>query len=419
MMTYPSPASGQPVSISYLQPKTKEDLAKRRNMIQEWAKTSAGMLGRSPDYLNTIVMALASSAKLLEGKENCYPENLIAFYEKARDEDLSFTHTFINPQINRSQLYFELTDEPIAAKIVDQNEEGIVVKGARLLATQGGITDEVLVISPSGMLDEESVFAFSIPSNTKGLKFLCRESFVNGDSRFNYPLNSRFEEMDTIVVFDNVTVPWERVFFHSNHDVADSFKSDGAFMPFTLHQVVSRQVVKTEFILGVAQSIVDAINISEYPNVRENMAEIITVLETMRALLIKAEVNAETDEFGLMRPETKPLQVASSYFPKAYPRLAEIIQLLGSSGLITIPQEADFNSDIRKELDHYLQSATKDSKERVQLFRLAWDLTMSSFGTRQIQYERFFFGNPVHLTNQLYFNYENDQYVQWINEFLS
>ena len=78
-------------------------------------------------------------------------------------------------------------------------------------------------------MDEESGFAFSIPSNSKGLKFICRESFVGGDSAFNYPLSSRFEEMDSIVVFDNVLVPWERVFYYNNSAVANSFQITSSF----------------------------------------------------------------------------------------------------------------------------------------------------------------------------------------------
>lgn len=93
------------------------------------------MMGRSPDYMNTVLMALASSMDLLQGKENCFPENILSFYEYARENDLSMTHTFINPQVNRAQFYFEETEEPIVAKVVGKNEAGIIVKGARLLAT--------------------------------------------------------------------------------------------------------------------------------------------------------------------------------------------------------------------------------------------------------------------------------------------
>ncbi|WP_018930503.1 4-hydroxyphenylacetate 3-monooxygenase, oxygenase component [Gracilibacillus lacisalsi] len=419
IMTYPSPVTGDLVGTSYLQPTTMEDLIKRRKMIQQWAKMSGGMLGRSPDYMNTVLMTFAASAQLLNGKENCFPQHLIHFYEKAREEDFSFTHTFISPQVNRSQLYFEDTDEPIAAKVVAENEEGIVIKGARLLATQGGITDEIIVFSPGGISDKAYAFAFSIPSETKGLKFISRDSFVGGESTYNYPLSSRFEESDSMVVFDDVVVPWERVFFYNNIEVSNTFKNASGFAPFTLHQIVSRQVIKTEFMLGLAKAIVNTINISEYPHVQEMMAEMITALETMEALLIKAETNAKRDEFKLMRPELTPLQVATSTFQKVYARLAEIVQLLGSSGLVSIPTEADFESEIRDDLDQYLQSATLEAKDRVQLFRLAWDATMSSFGSRQTQYERFFLGSPNRLASELYKQYDFTKHTDYIKDLLT
>lgn len=418
VMTYQSPTTGDRVGMSYLQPKTRDELVKRRTMIQEWAKSTNGMMGRSPDYMNTVLMAFASSVGFLKGKENCFPENITKFYEYAREHDISMTHTFINPQVNREQFYFEDSDEPIAAKVIDRNDEGIVVKGARLLATQGGITDEIVVFSAGGIQDKANGFAFSIPSNSKGLRFICRESFVGGDSTFNYPLSSRFEEMDTIVVFDNVLVPWDRVFYFDNIEVSNSFMVQSSFLPYTLHQAVSRQIVKTEFVLGVVESIIDTINIGEYQHVQEKASEIIVALETMKALVIKSEVDAELDQWGFMRPDRTTLQIAINTFPRVYPRFTEIIQLLGASGLMSIPTEEAFLSEVRKDLDHYLQAKSENAEERVKLFRLAWDLTMSSFGSRETLYERFFFGDPIKLSSQLYFSYDKEEYVKRVKKFL-
>ncbi|WP_144510452.1 4-hydroxyphenylacetate 3-monooxygenase, oxygenase component [Bacillus sp. FJAT-22090] len=417
-MTYQSPSSGEPVGMSFLQPKTRDDLAKRRTMVQHWARSNHGLMGRSPDYMNTTLMALASSAQFLEGKENCFPNNLLSYYGYARENDLSMTHTFIDPQVNREQIYFEDTEEPIAAKIIERNDKGIIVKGARLLATQGGITDEILVISAGGIMEEEKAFAFSIPSNAKGLKFICRESFVGGDSTFNYPLSSRYEEMDSIVVFDHVLVPWERVFYYDNIEVSNSFMVNSSFQAFTLHQVLSRQIVKIEFVLGIVESIIETINIGQYQHVQEKATEVIIALETMKALLLKSEAEAETDRWGAMRPDCQTLQVAINIFPRVYPRFAEIIQLLGASGLMSIPTENAFHSPIRKDLDQYLQSKADNAEDRVKLFRLAWDLTMSSFGTRQTLYERFFFGDPVRIASQLYRAYDKKPFVERVKRIL-
>ncbi|MFJ8234896.1 4-hydroxyphenylacetate 3-monooxygenase, oxygenase component [Ureibacillus sp. NPDC094379] len=418
-MTYLSPESGEPIGLSYLQPKSIEDLKKRSRMMEHWARQTHGIMGRSPDYLNTVIMSFASVATFLDGKENSFSKNLLALYNRAKENDLSFTHTFITPQVNRSIAYIETTKEPIAAKVVDETEEGIVIKGARLLATQGGLTDEVLVFSVGRFLfNEDEAFAFSIPSNTKGLKFICRDTFLGGESSFDHPLSSRFEEMDSIVVFDNVLVPWDRVFYYNNAEVAEEFVTESAFHHFARHQVMTRQIVKTEFILGLAELLTQTINVNSYQHIQEKISEIIIGLETMKALLEKAENDASLDEYGIMRPSITPLKVASNIYPKLYPRFTEVLQIMGASGMTALPTEKAFQSEIRHDLDQYLQATNTNAEDRVKIFRLAWDLTMSAFGTRQTQYERYFFGDPVRLAGDLYQSYSKEEYVAGVKEFL-
>jgi len=418
LLTYASPTTGDPVGISFLEPRTKEDLVKRRKMIREWASYANGLMGRSPDYMNTVLTAFASSAGFLEGKLDCFPENLRSYYEYVREHDCSLTHTFIDPQENRASNYLDEADEHISARVVKETEDGLIIKGARLLATQGGITDEIFVLSSGHVLEDGKGYSFAIPSNTKGLRFICRESFASNGSAFDYPLSSRFEEMDTIVVFDNVLVPWKRVFFYDNQMVAGEFMVRSSFQPFGLHQVITRQIVKTEFLLGIAQKIVQTIQIEEYQHVQEKITEIIVGLETLKALLLKSEQEAKLNEWGYMEPDRASLHAAITIFPKIYPRFTEIIQLLGASGMMSIPKEADFQSPIKKDLEQYLQARGADAEERVKLFRLAWDLTMSPFGTRQTHYERFFFGDPVRVSGLLYRLYDKQQYVEKINDLL-
>ncbi|MCO7176222.1 4-hydroxyphenylacetate 3-monooxygenase, oxygenase component [Sporolactobacillus kofuensis] len=417
ILTYQSLNRSYRIGMSYLEPKTKEDLVKRRKAFQVWARQSVGMMGRSPDYMNTVVMTFAACAELF-GDKQC-TENMRNFYTYCTQHDISLTHTFIQPQVNRSALYFENESDAIAARVIEENKDGLVIHGARLLATQGGMTDELLVF-PTGAFhfDSAYAYAFSIPSNTTGLKFSCRESFHVDESGYDHPLSSRFEEVDTVVFFDHVTVPWDRVFLHNNTDVASRLYTDSGFMPHQIHQVTSRNVIKTEFILGVLQSMIDAINIGEYQHIQEKISEVIVTLETLKALLIASEVHASLDQWGTMTPDRKPLFAAMNLFPRIYPRFIEIMQLIGASGLVSIPSDKDFQSHIGKELKHYLQSADRDGYEKVKLFRLAWDLSMSAFAGRQTLYERFFFGDPVRLASGLYRDYDRTEYVNWVKEFL-
>ncbi|MCD7036208.1 4-hydroxyphenylacetate 3-monooxygenase, oxygenase component [Metabacillus sp. GX 13764] len=411
---------GHLAGLSYLRPETKEDLAKRREMMTEWALATCGMMGRTPDYMNTALMSLAASADLLKDQDDEFAKNLVRFYEKARDSDLSFTHSFMNPQTNRSSFYDEETDKPIAAKIIKKTSEGLVIQGARLLATQGGMTDEVLIFPSAGKFtDEEYAYAFSIPSNTKGLSFICRESFHEGDSRFNYPLSSRFDEMDALLVFNEVTVPWERVFFYHRQDLAQKLFQQSCFIPQALHQTVNRQLVKSQFLLGLSQLLVQTLNVSEYQHIQSKISEVIIGVESTQAMLEKAENDAVQDNWGTMRPSTHPLYSAVCQFSSLYPRYIEILQLIGAGGYMSLPGEEDFSSPVSDSLDDYLASAAYDARSRTKIFRLAWDTAMSSFGTRQTQYERFFFGDPVRLSSNLYWNYPREEYLSRVKQFLN
>ncbi|PWA13076.1 4-hydroxyphenylacetate 3-monooxygenase, oxygenase component [Pueribacillus theae] len=419
ILTYVSPLTGDRVGTSYLHPKTKEDLEKRRLASTEWAEASFGLLGRSPDYMNTALMTFAAASELFCEQEKKCGDNLLKFYEYCREQDISLTHTFVQPQVNRSEIYFEDTEEPIAARIVSKNGDGIVIKGARLLATQGGITDEILVF-PSGSFfkglgkDDPNAYAFSIPSNQKGLKFVSRQPLNYKESRFDSPLGSRFEENDAIVIFDNVVVPWDRVFLYGNCDVAAKLYQETTFHHHAIHQTISRQIVKTKFMLGVMQLLAETINIHEYLHIKEKISELIVALETMKGFLFSAEKQAKLDKWGTMTPDMNALSAAIHYYPRVYPRFLEILQQLGASGLVSLPTEADFRSELGEDLEKYLQSATTGGYERVKLFRLAWDLCMSAFGSRQLQYERYFFGDPVRLTARLYDSYPKENFVQWV-----
>jgi len=166
------------------------------------------------------------------------------------------------------------------------------------------------------------------------------------------------------------------------------------------HQVVTKNVAKTEFILGVASLIVDAIAIEQYQHVHEKMAEIIICLETMRAFLRTSEVEAQVNRWGVMQPAWPPLDAARNVYTRMYPRMVEILQQLGASGFMAIPSERDLGGPQAEAIHTYYQAARADAASRIKLFRLAWDIAISAFGSRQILYERFFFGDPVRMAGR-------------------
>jgi len=143
------------------------------------------------------------------------------------------------------------------------------------------------------------------------------------------------------------------------------------------------------------------------------------VLEVMKALRTQAEETAALDRWGTMTPGKDALGVARNYFPLVYPRMVELLQLLAASGLIMIPTEADQGGPMADAIDRFLQASNATAQERILLFRLAWDMTISSFGGRQNLYEKFFFGDPVRTQAALYQGYDTSEMVARVDAFLA
>lgn len=414
ILTYDS--NGRRYAMSLLPAKTKEDLARRSTAYKLWADTNLGMMGRCPDYLNAVLMAYEQSADFF----GPYAENVRRYVQYVRENDLSTTHCLTNPQVNRAKSNLEQPDPYIPLGVVRETDEGVIVRGARMLSTLP--TADELLVFPSTVLKEgpgadKYAIAFAIPTNTPGLHFISRESLA-GDSEYDSPLSSRLEEMDCLTVFDDVLVPKDRIFILGDLQRCNNAYAETGALMHMAHQVVVLKNAKTEAFLGLTSLIAETIGADVFPHVQEKIAEIIVYLEAMRGFWVRAEVEAKPNKYGLMCPERTAIDGARNLYPRLYPRINEIVQQIGASGMITLPAEADFDSPMAPFLQKFMQSATLGAKERVQLFRLAWDMTTSGFGARQTLYERFFFGDPVRMYQTLFSAYDKEPYKTRIKAYL-
>ena len=397
-MTYPSPTTGDPVSVAFIQPRSPEDLVRRRRMFKHWADFSGGMLGRTPDYLNAILAACACCSPYFGRNGAEFAERIVTYYEMCRERDLCATHAFVDPQTNRARTQSQQDDPDVPLHIAGESAEGLVVSGARMLATLAPYADELLVFPSPSRTDPSDApryaFAFAAPMDLPGLKFICRESFDVGRSEAESPLSSRYEEMDAVVVFDEAVIPWDRVFLRGDILLCNRlFRETPAFM-HGIHQFTTKNIAKTEFVLGVASLVAEAIGRTEMPVYQQLLGEIIDSIVTLQAYVRAAEVDAVQDELGYYHPNPEIMNTARNFYPRVYPRLIEILQLIGSSGLMATPTDGDLaQPGIAGDIDRYYQSATLGGRDRVQLFRLAWDLSCSAFAGRQVLYERFFAGD--------------------------
>jgi 4-hydroxyphenylacetate 3-monooxygenase oxygenase component len=342
-MTYASPTSGARVGRSFQPPRTPEELRARRAMMRVWATETFGMMGRSPDFLNVMLMLFATRREVFDRAGCPFGDNVAAYYEHVRERDLCLTHTLLNPQVDRSRTASQQQDPGVSLCKVGENERGILVSGARMLATLAPLSDELAVFPYArlGPGEDSCAVVFAIPVATPGLRLICRESFDRGGSALDHPLASRFEEMDAVVIFDQVLVPWERVFVDANAKVYNSLMPALGTMAHVGYQVAVRIEAKCELVLGLTERIVRAIGIGEFLHVQEKMGELITYLDTVRACLDAAEAQAQRGAGDILYPAEGPLYAIRHLFPVWYPRMVEILQLLAAGGLMmTLPEAA-------------------------------------------------------------------------------
>jgi 4-hydroxyphenylacetate 3-monooxygenase len=414
---------GDRVGLSFIQPASAQEVHKRSLMMKRWAEFSGGMLGRTPDYLNAAIAAMASAKQFFAESEPRFGENIVNYYLQSRRFDWCATHTLVNPRASRAHGWAGETDADLALRLVRKTEEGIVVSGCRMLATLAPLSEELHVF-PSTVLKVEPAaepfaLAFAIPCNSPGLRFICRDPYDVGRSHFDHPLASRFEEMDAIAIFNEVFVPWQRVFLCGDVARCNALFAATDAVVQMMHQVAVKNVAKCEFVLGLAAKIAEASDAAALPHVQERMAELIMTTETMRALLRASEADAASNKWGMFSPARAPLDTARNLFPRLYPRMVEIIQLNSSSSLMATPSEADFKAAIGSDIERYLGAAKAAPRERVALYRLAWEVACSSFGGRQVLYERFFFGDPVRMASALVSNTDLHPLIERINAFLT
>lgn len=420
VLTYESPTSGERVGTSFLVPETADDLRRRREGFKAWADHSLGVLGRTGDYLNSALMALSQASDWFAQADPRFGQNIRAYYERVREQDLLTTHTLIPPQANRAAGPGQHVDgRALGAHVVSQDDAGVVVRGARMLATIGPIADELLVF-PSTVLkgtadDAPYSFAFAIQCDAPGLRFVCRENLDYGR---DHPLGGRFDEIDAVVVFDDVHVPWERVFMLGHPELCNAFYTATSAVVHMTHQVAVRTTAKAEAFLGLISLMTEAIGIEQFTHVQEDVAEVVTMVGTLHGLVRAAEAGAETNAYGVLTPAWEPLNSARNWFPKASQRLPEIVRKLGASGLMAIPTEADVRGSAQADVERYLQSAALTGPERVRLFRLAWDMSTSAFAGRQNLYEYYFFGDPVRMAGALLKATDREPYKARVRSFL-
>ncbi len=407
-MTFESPTSGERVNRCWQLPESYDQLVTRRKAMEAWAECTYGYMGRSPDHVASSLAGMMMRLDLFKAHGEERANALSDYFQYVRDNDLFVTYTITNPQGWTGE-----HDEFLVAGICDEGPTGVTIKGAKTLGTSSILANEVLctTIQPLTPAAEKHAFSVAIPMNTPGLKILSRKSYEAwAQSQFDNPLSFSLDENDAVLYFDEVKVPWERVFINRDISLCRDQFHEAPTHVFQNYQSQVRVMVKLRFLVGLARKMADANDLTRIPQVVETLGRLAAQAGVIENLVKGMEV-AGRYVGPYYVPDRHPLYTAQVMAQEMYPQIMNTLRDLAGGSPIMLPSSAkDFeNPEIAGYIDHSQSVVGPETQERVKLFKLAWDAIGSEFASRHIQFELFYAGAGYVVRNNSYRTYDWDR----------
>jgi 4-hydroxyphenylacetate 3-monooxygenase len=376
-------------------PKNADDLIKSRDAIAAWQRIGYGWQGRAPDYKASFIAAMGAMPEFF-GE---YESNARSWYKKTQESLLYWNHAIVNPPIDRNKGSSEIED--ICVHVERETDAGIIVSGAKVVATNSALTHQNFVgLYGVPVKDPRFALIFTLPMNSPGLKIICRTSYeyaaaVMG-TPFDYPLSSRMDENDSVLVLDKVLVPWENVFAYRDINTVNNFIFGSGFMSRALFHGCTRLAVKLDFITGLFIKATETTGANEFRGVQGRIGEVLAWRNLFWSLSEAMARNPEPWGKDSVQVNNEAASAYRVFAPMAYPMIKDLIEKDLGAALVYLPSHAaDFlNPDTRPYLDRFVRGSNGiDAEQRVKVLKLLWDAIGTEFGSRHELYERNYAGN--------------------------
>jgi 4-hydroxyphenylacetate 3-monooxygenase oxygenase component len=407
---------GERISYSYLPPANADDLARKRRNIEIWSEATLGQMGRFPEFVAELVVGLRDWAHVIENTNKQWAANARAYHRYASRNDLCLTHALTDQYYDRTRRVSEQDDPDLILHIVGESRQGPVVRGLRTLATLAPISDEVIVYPnrPREPDENDYAIAFAIPMNTKGLKIVCRDLYAESADPERQPLTARFDEVDAALIFDDVVVPWERVFVYK-----DARLLSGIMYIHTWGQysTMLRLITKLEAFLGVAQLLTKFAKRDVSPASQIMLSSLMQDIEILRSCVQVAESRGYRALGGTWAPLLSAAYRV--YSIEASDRAERTMEGLLTSTLMLSGGASDLaDPDIGPLIERYFRGGASDTKEHLRLMAIAADMVMTAFGKRSQLYERLQSGEVDRMRQRLYAQYQDSEPAERILQFV-
>jgi 4-hydroxyphenylacetate 3-monooxygenase len=385
---------GDRFSAYYLRPRTQAELLRRTTLHRRIADFSYGMLGRSPDHVASFVTGMAMRSDVF----GPFAANIRAYYNHMRGNDVFAAYAVLPPQAARNPEFYHRMNLPVPTlRVVREDDSGVVISGMKMLATGAVFANEIWIgnlipLAPDQLAES---ITCAVPVNAPGLSLWSRKPFEpNVGHEFEGPLTYRFDETDSMVLCDQVKVPWERVFVHNDARLARSIYVETPAHCFGNHQSNVRFHSKLRLLVGLASRIAQASGADSVPAVRETLGRLAS-LEALLDGVIAGQIQAaEAWPEGYVTFNRRMVYAALNWCTEGYSTIIDCIRELCGGGVFQMPADASVVRDpeLRHQFETYFATPHLGALDRMKLFRLAWELVGSEFAGRQQQYEKFYAG---------------------------
>ena len=374
---------------------TAQELLEAREALIAWARLSYGFMGRTPDYKAAFMASMAANPEFYAP----FDESARKWYVKYSSQCLFLNHVLINPPVDRNRPVHEVDD--VFVHVVEEKDDGVVVSGAKMLATGSAMTHATFVAQNSAVvLDKDKAKDFALvflaPMDTPGTRLICRPSYEgNARSPFDHPLSSRFDENDAVLIFDSAFIPWENVLVYRDPERANAFYQQSRFVNRYNLQSGSRLGVKLDLMAELFANAIETNGTDTFRGVQAALGEILAWRHLIWALTTAMCLDPEPAPGNTVVPKAEYAFTLRMFATECWPAVRHIFEkFLGGSLLVTPSSYKDLQSpDLRPLLDKYYRGSSSSAEERVKLFKLIWDAIGTEFGARHELYEINYSGN--------------------------
>ena len=371
---------GEEYSAYYRIPRDAKDLLARSKLIEAGTTAGATLVILIKEIGSDALFALMRV--LARGGEAKGLERVRAFYRQCRDRDLALAVAQTDVKGDRSKRPSEQQDPDLYVRVLEKRQDGIVVRGAKAHTSCTPYVDEVIVLPSRSMGpgDEPWSLAFAVPVATRGLRLYASDFLHGTDDPFVRPISSTHKMMETLTVFDNVFVPWERVFFVDRPELATAAAL--TFVEFHRFTAVSYKLPLLDALVGAGIAMARANGTDRAGHIRDKLTWLGGYAETVRGLTELAALRCGV-EHGAACPHVFTINMAKWTFARDFHKAVETVQDIAGGLLVTGPSGKDWESaEIRPVLEKYLKGAWPADR-RLAILNLIGELTTRLYGGYQ------------------------------------